>query len=52
MVVQCGGLVRHAFVRLTTEKECYKWADQLWDEWFEEAYAESKAGMHVPILYA
>ena len=29
----------------TTEKECYKWVDHLWDEWFEEAYAECKAGV-------
>ena len=47
LVVQCTGLAAHAIVRLSTEKECYKWADHLWDEWFEEAYAESKAGTYI-----
>ncbi|XP_065910074.1 uncharacterized protein [Dysidea avara] len=42
-------LVRSYNKSFTTEKECYKWVDQLWDVWFEEAYAECKAALEMPL---
>ena len=40
-----GNILLLYMYSFTTEKECYKWVDQLWDVWFEEAYAECKAGV-------